>query len=518
MNLSTPVLRSLNRLSTTTDFSNRYIAEILGISPGSVCKYQKIFQERGLNWKLVKNMDDSAFRNHVFPRKKRSANKVMPDMELMHERLTTNKDLCLRVFHDEYQSIYKKQAYSYTQLNYHYRRFKRRLKLSARLKRHPGEAFYIDYAGTLIPWVNADKKGQIEKAQVFIMVAGYSGLIYMIAVPSQKISDFIFAHIQGFRYIGGAPEALVPDNLKSAVTTPGKNLVANKAYQELAEYYCTEIIPARVRKPQDKALAEQAVLHATRWITARLKERTFFSVEEINEAISEPLDELNNKKMTDFGKSRRERFEEFERATLKPLPKSDFEYGKWITHRKVPPDYHVKIEKHYYSVPFKRVADFVDAKVTRDKVYFYFENQCIAAHKLSNEVGGFTTNPKHQSPEHRAYTSQGLNTYLTWARTIGSGAERVVKIQYEGRHDRAMVANRACSKLQQLSLMYGNEDFELACLRSIKIGSPNVSRIQSMLKSGMFRIPLESVSEQTLLPNHSNIRGSNYYQSGGSNA
>ena len=482
MNLSTPVLRSLCRLCSCTGFSNRYIAEILGISPGSVGKHQKQFKDLGLTWEQVKLMEDKALREMLYPRKKRRTNKVMPDLGKLHERLEKDKNLCLRVLHDEYQAIFKEQAYSYTQLSFRYRKFRRKLKLSARLKRYPGEAFYIDFAGTLIPWTNADENGREEKAQLFVMVAGFSCLTFAYAVPSQKIRNFIKAHVKGFEFFGGVPEVLVPDNLKSAVIKPGKDLVLNKSYGELADYYGTNVIPARICRPQDKGLAEQAVLHVTRWITTKLKERTFFSIDEINEAISPLLDELNNRPMTDYEKSRRERFEDNEKAVLKPLPK--------------------------YA--FKRVT----AKITSEKVYIYFDGLCIAEHRRSDVVGGSTTDSNHQTPEHRAYSSQNLKSYVAWSKKVGPGAQKVVRAQYEGKRDDAMIANKACSRLKSVAELYGKEDFELACLRAIEIGSPNVSRIQSMLKSGVFKVPLESITEQPLLPEHSNIRGSNYYQLG----
>lgn len=513
MKLKIAVVRNIARQCLNTDYSNRTIGDVNNVSSTSVSNYRSRLQEKALTWEMIKGLDDLELKKSLFGDSISRFRKILPNLNHVHERLLRNKHLCLKVIHDEYCSIYKERAYSYTQFCFHYRKFKRKLALAMRIKRYPGEVFFIDFAGTTIPW--KCESSEIRKAQILVIVSGYSSYTFACALPSQKEEDFIYGHIKAFEFFGGVPEAIIPDNLKSAVIKAGIDLTLNKAYLEMAEHYIVEVLPARVGKPKDKGLVEEAVLHVSRWILARLKERTFFSVDEINDAIQELLPELNNRKMTNYEGSRKSRFEQFEKPLLKALPEKPYEYGKWLGEQSVPNDYHVKVDKHFYSVSYKFVSEKVICRLTRNQVKIFLNHKCVATHQRSFEIGGFTTNVKHQSPEHRAYANQSIDTYLAWAKNLGDAVEQVVCIQYEGKNNQSIIANKACSTLKKLSRLYDHDDFVAACQRALDIGSPNVTRIRSILKSGIFRIPLDSFSKQNAIPRHSNIRGASYYAAGG---
>ena len=262
---------------------------------------------------------------------------------------------------------------------------------------------------------------------------GCSNYTFVWASKSQRIEDWIDAHIQSFEFFGGVTESIVPDNLKSAVTKPGRDPELNRTYQEMASHYGPVILPARVRKPQDKAKAEAAVLHVSRWILAPLKERTFFNVEEINQAIQMLLPALNSRPFKDLPGSRQSRYEEIDRPALRPLPVKRFEYAEWVTPIKVRDDYHVRVLKHFYSVPFHLTQEQVEARITRSMVEIYHQSKRVAAHIRSYEEGGTTTDKKHMAPQHLGYAEQNLEVYLSWAKRFGPAAQAVVRAQYEGK-------------------------------------------------------------------------------------
>lgn len=509
--------RSIVNWITTTNYSNRKIAALEKVSPTTVADYRRRVTLLELDRDNIKALDDLELATKLLKESiVRDLNKVMPDFDYIHDRMTRCKHMTLRLLHLEYQEVYGDQAYCYSQFTYYYRKFLEKLDISMRLNRYPGEAMFVDYAGTLIPYRDLES-GKEYKAQIFVAVLGWSSYTFVHASRSQKIEDFIESHIRAVEFFGGTTEAWVPDNLKSAVIKASRDdLVINPSYQDCGNHCGSVIVPARVAKPQDKALAEQAVLHISRWITAPLLERTFFSVDEINDAIMELLPELNDRPMRDYAGSRRSRFEEVERETLRPLPKESYEYGEWQTQQKVPADYHIKVMGDYYSVPFGLVSDKVEAWVSHRLVNIFQHGKCVATHiRYRGQDSGHTiTDPNHMPPQHLAYAKQGLDHYVDWARGVGANVESIVRAQYKDRRDQSMVANRACSNLQRLSRLYEAPDLEAACKRALDIGSPTVTSIDSILKTGLYKLDREP-SNDSGLPDHGNVRGAGYYQQGG---
>lgn len=515
MKIQMNVLREILRLTQTTDFSDRRVADILKVAPNTVRFYRKKLKDNELSWSHLQSLDDTSLESKLCVARTKSHRKVMPDYFSLYERKIKNKYLTLEVLHEEYRAIHKDRAYSYSQFTYYYRKFLKKLDISMRLRRYPGEAMFIDYTGTLIPWKNLSENGRIEKAQVFVAVLGWSSYTFACASRSQKLEDFIDAHVKAFKYFGGVTEALIPDNLKSAVTKPGRDPELNRTYQELAKHYGTVVLPARVRKPQDKASAEQGVLFVTRWITAKLLERQFFSIDEINQAITELLPKLNDRQMRNYSGSRNSRFQENEKPALRPLPAQHFEYAEWVSSQKVAKDYHVKVRDHWYSVPFQLVAERVEARTTRNVVEVFHKNKRVATHMRRHDVGGFSTDKQHLAPQHLAYSNEGLDLYIKWAHRFGPATESVVRAQYDGKRNSSMIANKACSSLKALARIYDETEFEAACARAMDISSPTLKSVRSILRTGLFKLIDDDVSVQMPLPLHGNLRGAQYYQQGG---
>ncbi|MGB0898630.1 MAG: IS21 family transposase, partial [Psychrobium sp.] len=367
-------------------------------------------------------------------------------------------------------------------------------------------------AGKRIPYTDSNT-GKIHYAEIFVGVLGYSQLIFAKAIPSQKLEDWIEVHQDMLHYYGGVPQIVVPDNLKSAVTKAGRYPEVNRSYNELSQHYGFVIEPARVRKPQDKSLAEIGVLLVTRWITVILRRQKFFSVAEINKALEDLLDALNLRPFKRYEGNRRSRFEQGEQSALAPLPTTRFIFGRWMPMQKVPSNYHVYVLGHEYSVPFRYVSDSVQARVTAKTVEIYHESQPIALHVRSHEQGGATTDNYHRPAKHQHYAAQSKDFFLDWAKRLGSDVMSLVEAQFSGKQKKAVRAINACNKLQKLAKQYDQQRFIRACQCAVSIKALSATSVQSILQCHLDEQEDNHVDTQTpLLPTHVNVRGAEYYQ------
>jgi hypothetical protein len=338
--------------------------------------------------------------------------------------------------------------------------------------------------------------------------------VFAMALRSQKLEDWLEVHQSMFAYFGGVPSLVVPDNLKSAVTRPGKFPEVNHSYQELAEHYGCVIDPARVRRPQDKSLAEIGVLLVTRWITVILRRRRLFGIAEINQAIAELLEQLNRRPFKRYEGNRRERFEDTERAALSALPSKAFDIGRWLHQQRVNRDHHIYVHGHAYSVPYELKEQHVDIKVCQNKVEIYFHHKLVAMHMRSFIKSGITTENSHRPKSHQAYAAQSKAHFTHWATAIGEHALALVCAQFVGVPDYSMKGCKACSQLQKLAKQYGETRFERACQCVCKIQSLTVSSVRSILQCHLDE-PNEEGPVQAQLPLHHNVRGARYYLDGG---
>lgn len=503
-------MRSASELILSTSLSNRKIAARTGLAPNTVRRYRLRLKETTLNPSEIKNMGDIDIQCLLKGRNALVSGKRTPDWEMVHSRMQRKHQVLLELW-EEYCLIDPEDAYSYSQFTYYYRQYCSKLDLTMRQQHVAGEVVFTDFCGKRVAYQSSETN-VTKYAEVFVGCLGCSNYTFAYAVPSQKSIHWIEAHNAMFQFFGGVPEVEVPDNLKSAVTKAGKFPSINRTFEDLANHYGIAIIPSRVRKPQDKAKAENAVLLVTRWIINRLQQETFFSVAEINARITELLEAFNNRPFKRLPGTRQTRFNEFDKPLLKPLPTELFEYAEWVSKQKVGPDYHVFVDNHAYSVPYTVVGENVEARLSEKVVELYFNGKRIATHARQFQAGGHTTNPEHRPEKHQAYAEQSKDNFIKWSELIGPMATKAVRAQFEGKPEFSYVGRSACAQLKALAKQYGHERFELACTRAAAIRSLTVKSIRSILQRKLDLADAVELPLQGQLPLHQNVRGSQYYE------
>ena len=355
--------------------------------------------------------------------------------------------------------------------------------------------------------------GEVHDVELFVACLGASNLTYIEATATQTIADWIQSHVRALEYFGGVPEIIAPDNLKSGVTHACYyEPEINRTFAEWASHYNTAVIPTRSRKPKDKAKVEGAVLIAQRWIVAALRNKTFFSLSEINAAITPLLEIFNNKKMQSYECSRRELFNEIEKDTLKPLPQYRFEISTW-KRAKVNVDYHIEYKRHYYSVPFRFRHEYCQVRVRERIIDIFHNGKAIATH-IRSDRKGFHTTVKEHMPENHRFVSKDTWTperLINWASSIGMHT----KIQVTRLIDSRIIPEqsfRAVLGILRLEKTYSKSRLEAACEIANQFGVTSYRYINTLLKKNLENIappePAEKRDKNTLPLIHSNIRGS----------
>ncbi len=347
---------------------------------------------------------------------------------------------------------------------------------------HPGQVVFVDFAGKR-PVITDAKTGTKKKAELFVGILGYSGLTYFCACHTQNQQDWIAVNKSMLDYFGGVPEYIVPDNLKAAVIKSGKEPKLNPLYEEFGLHYATGIIPARTYHPQDKARVENAVRQGYRYILSRLTGQTFFSIDELNDAIKPLMDEFNNKAFAKFEGSRRSWFEENECEVLSALPDEEFVVWSVRKPRKVDKTYHILYEGHYYSVPHQLIGKTVLQRVSDVAIRFSYDNETVAEHLLSNTQNAFSTTPTHMPSTHRAYASLNKRELLDWAVSVGPATTSLIDAQYDGLSETAPNVKNRCAKFKKLAEKWGNIAFENAASVAMRRSSPSLRLVSAIIKS-----------------------------------
>jgi transposase len=496
------------RLKWECHLSNRAIARSCSISHSTVAEYVQRAQEAGLSWPLPADLGEDALFELLFPKPPQSGSRVIPcpDWSVIHTELR-KKGVTLRLLWVEYREAHP-DGYGYSQFCALYREWAKCLKPSMRLSYKGGEKVFVDYAGQTVPIVDP-ATGEEHPAQIFIGVLGASNYTYAEAQESQDLFNWISGHVRMFAFFGAVPEILVPDNLKTGVKHPCRyEPDLNPTYQDLAQHYGTAVIPTRVRKPKDKAKVEVAVQVVERWILARLRNRTFFHLADLNQAIRELLEELNARRMEHLGRSRRELFVELDQPALKPLPEQPYEFAIWKKAR-VNIDYHVEFDKHYYSAPHKLIRKDVFVRATQSTIEIYHNGQRVASHRRSNAMGRHTTLSEHMPRAHREYAEWTPERFTRWAQTIGPHTDQVVQALLDSRPHPEQ-AYRSCLGLLRLSDRYGKDRLEAACRRALPAGIHSYKGVKNILDAKLDQVEPEEPST-VVPPIHENIRGQSYY-------
>jgi len=502
------------RLRYDTGLSLRGIAQALNIGYGTVADYLKRADKAGLTWPIPADMAERDLGRLLFPTQSVTGQRrfIEPDFPAIYQELKL-KTVTKQLLWQEYRQRYPDEGYSYAQFCHRYQKWLGCQQRSMRQIHRAGEKLFIDYCGPTMTVVNPDT-GEIRTAQIFVAVLGASNYTFACASWSQKQADWLNAHVQAFEFYGGVPEVVVPDNLKSAVRkTHRYEPDINPSYQQLAAHYGVAIVPARPYKPKDKAKAEVAVQIVERWIMARLRHQTFFTLASLNQSIRLLLDDLNQRPFKKLPGSRLSQFEQLDKPLLRALPTQAYQYTE-IKQARVHIDYHVEYDKHYYSVAHHLVKQSVEIQASEQAIAIYHQGQRIASHVRSYRQGAHSTCPEHMPQNHRAMSDWSPERFLRWATDIGPQTAEVVKhLLQEKRHIEQ--SYRRILALLSNAKKYGRERLNNACGRALLINSPTRSSVESILKQGLDQIAVETqsntIQEELSLDSHENIRGEDYY-------
>lgn len=475
--------------------------------------------KKGVQWPLDADVTNADLELLLFPDKYKNVSMyVEPDYQYIHRELA-KPGVTITLLWEEYcQKCYEagKKPYMLTQFGYKYRKWARVTKATMRIQHKPGDAIQVDWAGDTIP-VFDPATGEQSAAYLFVAVLPCSYYVYAEACDDMRTENWLNCHVHAFSYFGGVARLLIPDNCKTATTSNTRyETVLNRSYQELAEYYGTAIVPARVRRPQDKSSAEASVRFAETWIIAALRDRKFFSVREVNEAVAEKLEELNNREFKQRTGTRRSAYLEEERAYMLPLPAVPFEAAVWSV-SKVPNDYLVSDGRNKYSVPYNLIGEKVDIRVTKNTVEVFYHGSRVASHRrLQTLQRDPLVKLEHMPEAHQKYLTYNADDFKVWAMSAGPMTEKVVQYFLES-GKAAEQGYKACASLTKLGERYGKKRLEAACARIMAFGTtPSIRNISSILKNGQNRQPETVSQDKTADANRYSItRGAAYFRKGG---
>jgi transposase len=501
-------IRETLRLHTQAGLSYSEVARALKISKSAAGKYVSMARAAGVDWDTAQALSDEALEARLYrPAVPRASHQLTPDFAVVHQELK-RAGVTLMLLWEEYAGN-NPLAYKYTSFCVKYREFAKTQLRSMRQVHIAGEKLFVDYAGGAVPIVDA-ATGEISQAQIFVATLGASNYTFACATPRQTTEDWISAQVLALEFIGGAPRLIVPDQTRSLIKTPGRyDPEPNRTYEEFAKHYGCAVLAARPAHPRDKPKVEGSVLLVQRWILARLRNRRFFSLAELNRAIAELLLDLNNRPFKKLPGCRRSAFDSLDAPALKPLPAGRFAISRCKA-AKVNIDYHVEFEGHYYSVPHRFVGAKVELRITGRLLECFASNQRVASHAVSTVRGGFTTTPDHMPASHRAHLEWTPAKLIAWGQRIGVSTAAVVTWQLEHRPHPEQ-GYRACLGLLALVRRYSAERLEAACTRAMAIRAPNLRSVTNILKSGLDRQPSLLPATDSPAIEHENVRGADYY-------
>jgi transposase len=505
-------IKDILRLRHDAGLSLREIARSLNLSVGVVSKYLQLAATAGIGWPPPVDLDEDALALKLQPAPAANPPTIpLPNFAELHQELR-RKGVTLQLLWEEYAQANPSGHYSYSHFCVLYREWRHRLSPTMRQTHAPGDKLFVDYCGPTVPVIDA-LSGEVRQANIFVAVLGASNYTYAEATFTQQLHDWVRSHVRAFEFFGGVPRLLVPDNLKSGVNKACRYEPAlSRTYAEMLEHYDTAALPARPYKPRDKAKVEVGVQIVERWVLARLRKLTFFTLTDLNAAIRRLLDALNHKPFKKLPGSRHSHFESLEKATLKPLPPRAYEYAEWKKAR-VHIDYHVEIDGHYYSVPHSFIKRQLDVRITATTIECFLNHQRIAVHPRSDRKGGHSTITEHMPKSHRAHLEWTPGRFLNWAISIGPHTRDLVQSLLTNRPHPEM-GFRSCLGLLSLEKRFGKERLEAACRRALALSAPTRSSVLSILEKGLDSQPLpDSESEAAATPLvHENVRGAAYYQ------
>jgi transposase len=510
-------IREILRLHHECQLTQRQISASTGVSKGAVSDYLRRAAVAGLSWEQAQLLDDGDVEGRLFRLVGRNEppRRTAIDFDWVH-REVRRIGVTLQQLWLEYReaAVTGPQTgaapYGYSQFCDLYASFRAKVDVTMRQVHLAGEKVFLDYSGKK-PCIVDQTTGEVIPVELFVAVLGASNYTFVEVTRTQRLPDFCASTVRAFEFFGGTPKIAVPDQLRSAVSGPDRyDPEINPTYAELSAHYEVAIIPARPRRPKDKAKVENGVLIAQRWILACLRNRVFFSLEELNAAIAELLVRLNNRPFQKLDGCRRTAFETIDRPALRPLPPTRWEFALWKkAHVNI--DYHVDHDGRLYSVSHQLVGEHVDLRVTTTVVEIFLGGRRIASHaRLWGPKGSASTLPEHRPKSHRDYGDWPPSRLINWAGTIGPSAATLVEHILRSREN-PETAYRSCMGLIRNAKAYEPARFDAACRRALAIGSPTRKSVLAILSRGLDALPLVDFPEPPPGPCHENVRGADYY-------
>ena len=495
-------LREVLRLKAA-GVSDRKIASAIGCSRSTVQLCLKRAAAAGIGWPLPDELDDTALEARLYPKAPRLNARPVPDFAALHHELS-RPGVTRMLLWQEYKAA-QPNGWQYSVFCDRYRRWLATQDPVLRLEHAPGEKLFVDYAGQTVPIIDRHT-GEARAAQIFVAVLGHSNYTYAEASWSQQLPDWLESQARALAFIGGVPQAIVPDNLKSAVSRAHRyEPELNPSYQDFAEHYGVAILPTRVRKPRDKAKVESGVLIVERWVLARLRDRRLFSLGELNEAIAELLEELNRKPFQKLEGCRRSRFEERDMPLLSALPVRPYRFAEWKK-AKVHPDYHIEVQRAYYSVPYRLIGQRVDVRLSAHSVEIFHRSKPVASHPRAEQRGRRATTAEHRPPRHAAVITQSMERVLQQAEAVGPATTEVLRRQRDQRRHPEETL-RSAQGILRLGSDFTPEQLEAACIRALEIRSYSYRTVRTLVQT-----PPPEPTPKTPDVAHHNLRGAKYYQ------
>ena len=507
-------VREMLRLTQDAGLGGREVARRTGIASSTLREMLRRFATSGLTWPLPLDLSDADLEARLYAEagsKQGHRRRPEPDWAMLNRELK-RKHVTLQILWDEYIEA-NPEGYRYSRFCELYRSWEARLPVTMRQTHLGGDKLFVDYAGDTVPVIVDRRTGRIQAAHIFVAVMGGSSLSFACASWTETLPDWIDAHVQAFAYYGGAPRLLVPDNPKVAIIKACfYDPQVGRTYGEMAAHYETAVLPARPRRPRDKAKVEAAVRIVERWLLGRLRNRRFYSLADVNAAIAQLLWSLNEIRIRRYvRRTRRQLFEEIDAPRLKPLPAEPYVLAEWRV-RKIGLDYHVDIDGHFYSVPYRHARARVEVRATLRTIEIFLGGERIATHMRGSGDGKHTTIAEHMPSSHRRFADWNIDKILAHARAIGPAVDLLCQMILEDRPHPEQ-GFRSCMGIVGLEKAFGPLRVEAACLRALELSARTYGSVKSILDKKLDGQPIQRPAdgEDALDIAHRNLRGSRYY-------
>jgi transposase len=502
--------REILRLRHELKLSLREIGQACNCGKSTVSEVLGRAEKAGITWPIV--LSDKQLMSMLYPPVENKTSPPEPDIEYIFCEMK-KKSVTLMLLWEEYKEKHP-DGIMYTQFCERYRNFKKNNKISMHKEHKAGGEVEVDWAGDTMSYVEP-QTGKIRSAYIFVAVLPASSYPFAYAYGDMKTSNWIDAHVRAYEYFGGVPKVTIPDNTKTAVINADRvDPVLNKSYSEMAKHYRTTLIPARAGRPKDKAADENMVGNVSRRIIAALRNRQFFSLYEINQAISEELMKLINRPFQKLEGNRLSAFEKIDKPFLQPLPTTKYEYSEW-KETKVQFNYHVDFDGFFYSVHYSHINSKCSVRATSKTIEIYIGSQRIAAYPRNyNTFKRYTTFPEHMPEGHKAVSGWSPERFLSWAEKVGPNTRELIKHILESR-EYPVQTYRTCMGIMRFSKSYSNEIIENASRETLDKNTCSYKYFSIILKQ--VRAKASQINTERIIA-HNNVRGRSAFAGGGINA